>query len=165
MSLHISEFFNRACWTCISVDIARIDAATYIKESESNEHMEENIYTSALSRYGIYRRIFQQIWFLSALKRESRGHNNNANTVSTSYIVSVVYNLGKSIFTVYFTIGRRVGAGCLRKNNCNTRYASVVLKMHDERVKRARSFARSRTYRSIYFHCGNRRDSQSSGYL
>ena len=40
--------------------------------------------------------------YLFALN-ETRGHHN-ANTMSASYIVSVVYNLGKSIFAVYFTI-------------------------------------------------------------
>lgn len=54
--------------------------------------------------------------------------------MSASYIVSVVYNLGKSIFTVYFTIGGEWVLAVFAKIIAVSRYAHVVPRMHETRA-------------------------------
>lgn len=54
--------------------------------------------------------------------------------MSASYIVSVVYNLGKSIFTVYFTIGGEWVLAVFAKIIAASRYAHVVPGMHETRA-------------------------------
>ena len=83
--------------------------------------------------------------YLFALN-ETRGHHN-ANTMS--YIVSVVYNLGKSIFAVYFTISDEWVPVVFAKIITALRYAHVVSGMRTTDEREAWVFVRSyaHTYR------------------
>lgn len=142
-----------------------------ICESKMENANERVLFRYRVHRKGILRQVEHiyhinfardNLVYLFALNETHEHHN--ANTVSASYIVSVVYNLGKSIFTVYFTIGGEWVPAVFAKIIAARRYAQRrVGGCTSETRALARSHAH--TYRWIYFHCGNRRDSQSSGYL